>query len=54
MIGVNTAAVSSAQGLCFAVASNSAAYIAGQLIMNGKVKRAQPGVAAQPVNLTSV
>ena len=52
VIGVNTAVVSAAQGLCFAVASNLAAYIAGQLIINGKVKRAQLGVAAQPVNLT--
>jgi S1-C subfamily serine protease len=52
VIGVNTAVVSSAQGLCFAVSSNLAAYIAGQLIIYGKVKRAQLGVAAHPVNLT--
>ena len=52
VIGVNTAVVSAAQGLCFAVSSNLAAYIAGQLIMRGRVKRAQLGVAAQPVNLT--
>jgi S1-C subfamily serine protease len=53
VIGVNTAVISSAQGLCFAVSSNLAAYIAGQLIMHGKVKRAQLGIAAQPVNLTA-
>jgi S1-C subfamily serine protease len=52
VIGVNTAVVSAAQGLCFAVSSNLAAHIAGQLIMTGRVKRAQLGVAAQPVNLT--
>lgn len=52
VIGVNTAIVSSAQGLCFAVSSNLAAYVVGKLIMYGKVKRAQLGVAAQPVNLT--
>jgi S1-C subfamily serine protease len=52
VIGVNTAVVAEAQGLCFAVSSNLAAYIAGQIIINGKVKRAQLGVAAQPVNLT--
>jgi S1-C subfamily serine protease len=52
VIGVNTAVVSAAQGLCFAVSSNLAAYVAGQLIMNGRVKRAQLGLAAQPVNLT--
>lgn len=52
VIGVNTAVISSAQGLCFAVSANLAAYAGGQLIMHGKVKRAQLGVAAQPVNLT--
>lgn len=52
VIGVNTAMIPNAQGLCFAVSSNLAAYIAGQLILNGKVKRAQLSVAAQPVNLT--
>ncbi len=52
VIGVNTAVISVAQGLCFAVSSNLAAYIAGQLILNGRVKRAQLGIAAQPVNLT--
>ena len=52
VIGVNTAIISSAQGLCFAVSSNLATYVAGQLIMHGKVRRAQLGVAAQMVNLT--
>ena len=52
VIGVNTAVVSAAQGLCFAVSSNLAAYVAGQLIMHGRVKRAQIGVAAQMLNLT--
>jgi len=52
VIGVNTAVVSDAQGLCFAVASNLAAYIAGQIITRGKVRRAQIGVAAQAVNLS--
>jgi S1-C subfamily serine protease len=52
VIGVNTAMLSAAQGLCFAVSSNLASFIAGQLIMNGQVKRAQLGVGAQTVNLT--
>lgn len=52
VIGVNTAVIAAAQGLCFAVSSNLAANIAGQLILHGKVKRAQLGIAGQQVNLT--
>ena len=52
VIGVNTAVISSAQGLCFAVSANLAAYAGGQLIMHGRVKRAQLGLAAQPVHLS--
>jgi S1-C subfamily serine protease len=52
VIGVNTAVISNAQGLCFAVSSNLAAYVAGQLILHGKVRRAQIGIGVQTVNLT--
>lgn len=52
VIGVNTATIPSAQGLCFAVSSNLAAYVAGKLIIEGRVKRAQLGLAGQLVNLT--
>jgi S1-C subfamily serine protease len=52
VIGVNTAVIASAQGLCFAVSSNLASYVAGCLIINGKVKRAHLGISAQAVNLT--
>jgi S1-C subfamily serine protease len=52
VIGVNTATIPSAQGLCFAVSSNLAAFVAGKLIMEGKVKRAYLGIAGQMVNLT--
>lgn len=52
VIGVNTATILSAQGLCFAVSSNLAAFVAGKLIMEGKVKRAYLGIAGQQVDLT--
>jgi S1-C subfamily serine protease len=52
VIGVNTATILSAQGLCFAVSSNLAAFVAGKLIMEGRVKRAYLGIAGQAVNLT--
>ena len=52
VIGMNTAMIPSAQGLCFAVSSNLTAHVAGKLIMEGRVKRAQLGIAGQLVNLT--
>jgi S1-C subfamily serine protease len=52
VIGINTAVIPSAQGLCFAVSSNITAYVAGKLIIEGRVKRAQLGIAGQLVNLT--
>jgi len=52
VIGVNTATIPSAQGLCFAVSSNLAAFVAGKLIIEGRVKRAWLGIAGQLVNLT--
>ncbi|MES1159608.1 MAG: trypsin-like peptidase domain-containing protein [Bacteroidota bacterium] len=52
VIGVNTATIISAQGLCFAVSSNLAAFVAGKLIMEGRVKRAYLGIAGQQISLT--
>jgi S1-C subfamily serine protease len=53
VIGVNTAIIPTAQGLCFAVSSALAEYIVGNIIMKGKVTRAYLGIAGQAVNLTT-
>lgn len=53
VIGVNTAIISAAQGICFAVSSNLASYIAGQIIMKGRVNRGLIGIAGQTVQITS-
>jgi S1-C subfamily serine protease len=47
VIGINTAIIAGAQGISFAVASNTASFVLGELIRHGRVRRAFIGVAAQ-------
>src|SRR3954471_2699881 len=49
VIGINTAVIAGAQGICFAVASNTAQYVLSEIIQHGRVRRAFIGVAAQTV-----
>ena len=51
VIGVNTAMIMPAQGICFAIASNTAAFVMTKLIHEGRVHRSYLGVAGQNVPL---
>ncbi|SRR5579871_252703 len=47
VVGINTAVILGAQGICFAVAANTANFVLGELIRHGRVRRAFIGIAAQ-------
>jgi S1-C subfamily serine protease len=51
VIGVNTAIIRPAQGICFAIASNTARWVVGLLIKDGRIRRSFIGVAGQTVPL---
>jgi S1-C subfamily serine protease len=51
VIGVNTAVIMGAQGICFSVASNTAQHVLTQVLQHGRVRRARLGVAGDQVSL---
>jgi S1-C subfamily serine protease len=52
VVGINTAVIAGAQGICFAVASNTAQLVLGELVRHGRVRRAYIGIAAQQLTLS--
>jgi S1-C subfamily serine protease len=51
VVGVNTAMIPSAQGICFATSIDTAKFVASRLIRDGKVTRSYIGLAGQNVPL---
>jgi S1-C subfamily serine protease len=47
VIGINTAIIQGAQGICFAVASNTAQFVLSELIQHGRVRRSYIGISGQ-------
>ena len=51
VVGVNTATIMGAQGICFAIGADTAEFVASRLIRDGRVKRSNIGVMGQGVTL---
>jgi len=47
VIGLNTATIMPAQGLCFAIASNTVRFVASRLMRDGRIRRSSMGMAGQ-------
>ncbi|ACL55518.1 S1C family serine protease [Methylobacterium nodulans] len=51
VVGIATAMIGGAQGLCFAVSSNTARFVVGEFVAHGRVRRAHLGIVAQTLPL---
>lgn len=52
VVGINTAIIAAAQGICFSISSNTVEFVASRLIRDGRVRRCFIGVAGQNVPLS--
>jgi S1-C subfamily serine protease len=51
IVGINTAVIRGAQGLCFAVSSATASVVASQILRFGRVRRGALGIAGETIHL---
>src|SRR3954454_20360087 len=51
VIGINTAVIAGAQGICFAVASNTADFVVSELVRHTRVRRGYIGISAQQTTI---
>jgi S1-C subfamily serine protease len=51
VVGINTAIIAGAQGICFSISANTVEFVASRLIRDGRVRRSYIGVAGQNVPL---
>ena len=53
MVGINTAMIAPAQGICFAIGIDTAIWVATRLMRDGRVRRSRLGLAAQTVPIST-